>query len=101
MIHALTAAMLIAIGYMVRFKQWSWLIAGYNTSSKDEKDTYDTEALCSGVGNAMFVLGGIVLIGSLGEFLRIAWLWRISWVMFSVVTVIFLVYANTGNRFKK
>ena len=78
MIHVLTGALLIAIGYMVRFKRWSWLIAGYNTSSEKEKATYDVVALCTGVGNVMFMLGSIALVGSLGEFLRIAWILRIS-----------------------
>jgi len=50
--------LLIVLGYLVKYKKWSWLIAGYNTSSKKEKAKYNTLALCSGVGNFLFSVSG-------------------------------------------
>ncbi len=101
MILLLTGLLLILIGYLVKYKQWTWLIAGYNTSSKKEKAKYDTVALCHGVGNIMFSLGGIVFISFIGELLEIEWVVTFGWVLFVIVMVFFLIYANTGNRFKK
>ena len=99
--HVIIGILLIILGYLVRFKQWSWLIAGYNTSSKEEKAKYDKVALCTAVGNFMFIAGGIVFIASLGEFLEVGWIISLGWILFTAITIVFLVYANTGNRFKK
>ncbi|NLY10246.1 MAG: DUF3784 domain-containing protein, partial [Firmicutes bacterium] len=45
MIHLGSAILMLIFSYLVKVKRWSWLIAGYNTSSKAEKDKYDEEAL--------------------------------------------------------
>ncbi len=101
MSHLFIAAMLFVLGYLVKYKRWSWLIAGYNTSSKDEKAKYDKEALCHGVGNIVLLLGGVVILAAVGEFLNFAWIVSFSWILFTVIIIVFLIYANTGNRYKK
>ncbi|MCW3491681.1 DUF3784 domain-containing protein [Dethiobacter alkaliphilus] len=93
--------LLILLGYLVKVKRWSWLIAGYNTSSKAEKEKYDEEALCRFVGNLLFVLGGLNLLTILGFERNITWLAWSSMVVFFVVVLVALIYANTGNRLKK
>ncbi len=47
------------------------------------------------------VLAGILLIAVLGEILDAAWMITFSWLVFTVVIIAFLIYANTGNRYKK
>lgn len=101
MFHILLAALLILLGYLIKYRQWSWLIAGYNTSSKQEKEKYDTAALCTGVGNFILTLAGLLLIAALGELIETAWIIHTGWIMFIAASVIFLVYANTGERYKK
>ncbi len=101
MIHIITGIPLLILGYLVKYKQWSWLIAGYNTSSKKEKEKYDKTALCNAIGNLLFILAAIVFIGSLGDFLDLSWLINASWIVFTIIIVVFVIYANTGNRFKK
>lgn len=34
----------------------SWMIAGYNTSTQEEKDKYDEKKLCRGMGVLLFVI---------------------------------------------
>jgi hypothetical protein len=98
----LSIALLFAfLGYLIKYKQWSWLIAGYNTSSKKEKEKYDVTALCNGVGGLMFVFCGIFIVGSFGEFFNQAWLISATGIIFAIVIIIFLIYANTGGRYKK
>lgn len=41
----LAPIILIVLGIIIRFGKASFLIAGYNTSSKDEKEKYDEDAL--------------------------------------------------------
>lgn len=44
----LAAVLLGVLGYLLRFRQWGWLVSGYNTSSKAAKARYDVAALTSG-----------------------------------------------------
>ena len=101
MTHLAMALLMMLLGYLVKFRRWSWMIAGYNTSSPKEKNAYDIEALCSGVGHFLFVLAGILGFAFLGEWLEIPWLGAVSWAGFVGATVVFLIYANTGNRYRK
>lgn len=101
MVHVFMGMLFILLGYLIKYKQWSWLIAGYNTSSKKEKLKYDAAALCGGVGNFLFLLAGILFVTALGEIFNAARVVSLGWILFSVSTIAFLVYANTGNRYKK
>ncbi len=101
MIHILIALLMLVLGYLVKYKRWCWLIAGYNTSSKKEKAQYDTAALCSGVGNFLFILAALLFVAALGEYLDRAWIVSVAWIIFSAGCVVFIIYANTGGRFRK
>ena len=100
MIHLLMAVLMAILAYLVKYRKWSFLIAGYNTSSKKEKDKYDTHSLCRGVGNFLFIITGIMLIGAIGEFLELDWLLYSTWFVFGLIGLGFIIYANTGGRFK-
>ncbi len=101
MIHIGTALLLFILGYLIKEKKMAWMIAGYNTSSKKKKREYDTDALTAGMGRFLYVLGGIVLIGAIGEILNYPIIMYISWAVFSIYMLFFLIYANTGGRYKK
>ena len=104
LINLFTALFLVATGAIVRFDKASWLIAGYNTSSKEEKAKYDEAALCNFVGNLMFVLGGIVLVMGILSLLitsRLGIILGVGWTLYVVVIIGAVIYLNTGNRFKK
>lgn len=45
----------------------SWLIAGYNTASKEEKAKYDTKKLCTVSGIGMAIVTVLVLVMKLFE----------------------------------
>ncbi len=70
LIHVGIGVFLVILGYLMKVKKWSWLIAGYNTSSAEEKAKYDTEALCKGLGNFMYFLGFTLFVASVGFFLE-------------------------------
>lgn len=101
LIHIGMGLLLAVLGYLIKVKQWTWLISGYNTSSAEEKVKYDTAALSSGVGNFMFFLGFTMLIASLGFLLEAIWIAATGWGLFLAAVIVFLVYANTGGRYKK
>ena len=76
----------------------SWLIAGYNTSSKNEKSQYDEKALCRFVAKLMLATALFMIILAFAEngFVIIALV-----VVFLIFIFGAVIYANTGNRFKK
>lgn len=104
LINLITGLFFIALGAIVRFGKASWLIAGYNTSSKEEKAKYDEAALCNFVGNLMFVLGVIVLVMGILSLLitsHLGIILGVGWTLYVVMTIGAVIYVNTGNRFKK
>lgn len=101
MIHLGAALFIAVMGFLTKEKRLSWLIAGYNTSSKEVKAQYDEGALCDGVGRFMYALAGTLLPSALGEWLEVRWLIGLGWGAFVLLTVGFLIYANTGGRYMK
>ena len=99
--HLVMAIFLILLGSLIKYGKAAWLISGYNTASKEEKDKYDIEALCRGVGHFLFALAGTMVIPAAGSFFRAEGAIIAGWILFVLVTVVFLIYANTGNRYKK
>ena len=96
--------MLTVLGVIIKLGKASFLIAGYNTSSKEEKEKYDEKALCNFVGNLLFVIAGILLLPVIAIALELAYLAFIaiiSTILVLLVAIVAAIYANTGNRFKK
>ncbi len=89
------------LGYLIKYKGFSFLIAGYNTSKKEEKNKYDEKALCNGIGNLMFLLAISNLISGLGEILSIRWIVTSGWIIFVIIIIIGLIYINTNDRYMK
>lgn len=94
-------ALFIGIGIIFINGKGSSLIAGFNTMSPEEKENYDTVALCKFMGKMMFVLSFCMLFWLLSEVYASDWLFIVGIVLFIGVVAFMLIYANTGNRFKK
>jgi|GEM_PF-5819145 len=86
---------------MVRYKKWTFLLGAYTVLPKQEKAKYNTDALCRGVGNILFLLGASLMIGLLGEVMRIQTLMIVSGVLFTLLLIGSLIYLGDGSRFKK
>lgn len=101
MMHFLVVLLFMFLGYLIKYRQYSWLIAGYNTSTKKQKEKYNQDALCRGVGNLAFILAGIASVGSIGEFFSLNRVMLFSWILFSIVIIVALINMNTANRYRK
>lgn len=104
MIFFLPTIVLLICGWLIKYKKITWLISGYNTASKEQKQRYDTEKLCHYVGNFLFILAGIlfsmaVIIVFIGEYSDKIIL--IGFGVLAIAIVCGLIYLNTGNRVKK
>lgn len=99
--HLSLALFLVLLGCLIKYGKAAWLIAGYNTSSKEAKEQYDVEALCQGVGHILFALAGTLIIPAAGGFFNAEWAIHMGWIFFTLTIIAFVIYANTGNRYRK
>lgn len=92
------------LGILLKFGKGSFLIAGYNTMSKEEKEVYDKKALCNFMGNLMLFFAGLVLLNVVADVFNLAYFTQIntiSPIIIVVVIIAIIIYTNTGNRFMK
>jgi len=74
------------------------LIAGYNMMPPEKKAEYDEKALCKFIGKILLFVGLTTPLAGVTS---------PSWVIFVYIALIIglcvfsVIYANTGNRFKK
>ena len=94
-------AALVALGFVFLSGRGLSLTAGYNTSSKSEKEKLDSKKLSRFMAAFMFVLAGcrlVIPVGFAVGIKQIAWL---GMLLFLAAAVAGVVIANTGNRFEK
>ncbi|WP_297637421.1 DUF3784 domain-containing protein [uncultured Clostridium sp.] len=91
----------ILLGIMLSLGKWSFLIAGFNTMSKEEKENYDVLALCKFMGKFMFVIVLCISLCVLSDILMMKILLSIGTTLISISVIFVVIYANTGNRFEK
>ncbi len=104
MIFFSPTAVLILMGWLIKYKKVTWLISGYNTASRQEKERYDIEKLCQYMGNFIFVLAGIFFVMAILSVLFSEYSDKITWIGFGVLAVAIvcgIIYLNTGNRVTK
>lgn len=93
--------LLIALGIYLLQGKGGWLIAGYNTMSKEEKEKYDEPALCKATGKLVLAIAFTIALITAGDLLRMQAL-TIAGVTAMVIFIAFgLIYINTGEPFKK
>ena len=94
-----TGALMIVLALVLLTGRGSFLIAGFNTMSKEGKAKYDAEALCKFLGKILLPIG--ILIPFLAIESIVGWY---AWVCTAAILglcIFAVVYVNRGNRFKK
>ena len=94
-------AILLLLGILFSKGKGAFLIAGYNTAGLEEKKKYDEKALCRFVGKLMTALAGCcagIALGTALDCMALVWCGIILQILLVFAAVI---YANTGNRFRK
>ena len=59
----ITAILFIVFGILIKYGKMYFLIAGYNTMSKEEKEKYDIEGIATVFKNVMFGMAFIIILG--------------------------------------
>lgn len=98
------AAVLFLMGALIKYKKVTWLISGYNTAPREEKEKYDIDRLCRYTGNFIFILAAIWVVIALLFFALPGQSEPIIWTGLSVMAAaitIGIIFLNTGGRVKK
>jgi hypothetical protein len=104
MVLLIPTAVLALFGWLIKYKKVTWLISGYNTSSKKKRAQYDVEKLCRYTGSLIFVLSGIFLITAFLNVIFESYAEDITLFGFLAllsVSLAGIIYLNTGGRVKK
>ena len=76
----------------------SWVISGYNTASKEEKEKYDEKKLCRTMGIGISIIAILVLIMGLLENILPAFFVYIALGIILVDVVVIIILGNTLCR---
>lgn len=91
----------IILGFVFLSGKGAFLIAGYNTLPKEEQDKFDVTALCRFMGKMMFALSFSMVFWLVADIISSNLLLYFGIGLFLAITIFMVVYANTGERFKK
>lgn len=101
LVPILIMGVFIFLGIILSMGKCSFLIAGYNTLSREKKERYDERALCRFIGRLMFFLAFCMLLSIISTILESPVLLSIAVFLFVASITFAIIYANTGNRFRK
>ncbi|MDO4535329.1 MAG: DUF3784 domain-containing protein [Clostridium perfringens] len=100
-LQILLVTLFILFGILLSLGKCSFLIAGFNTMSKEEKSKYDVLSLCKFMGKVMFILAFCMTLFVLSHILQLKSMFNISLILFWILILFTVIYLNTGNRFMK
>lgn len=91
------ALLLFICAIFLLFGKGSWLIAGYNTASKEEKEKYDEKKLCTSVGVFLLIYGVMLSLIAVINTEEFALAMILPMILVPIVEV---VYANKCCKIK-
>lgn len=100
LIILLACSPIVIIAIVLMTGRGAFLIAGYNTMGKKNQAAYNTKAMCRFVGRLLLGFIIFLLIGFIGVHFDIA-LFKLGFAASFLTLVLGIIYANTGNRFRK
>ena len=100
-VHCGVVVLFLALGVLFLRGKGASLIAGYNTAPKTAKARYDEKALCRFMAKLMFALAVCWLPVVLSELLDQIGLFYLGLGLYMAVIFGGVIYANTGNRFRR
>lgn len=100
-IHGVCAAVCVLLGLVFRSGKGAFLIAGYNTASREEKAKIDEKKLCKYMGKLMFLFAGCFLVLMASDAFENMWLLWLGLALLFGTVIGGVIYLNTGDRLKK
>lgn len=78
-----------------------FLISGYNTLPKAEKEKYNEEALCKSMGKFSLILSVFLIFLFYGIYVQKTWMTAAATICVLVFTIGWVIYMNKTSKFKK
>ena len=91
----------VVMGGFLLTGRGAWLIAGYNTMPKKERERYDERALCRFMGWLMLYCAACMLVMGADSLWPGRGLWLAATIWLVIGAIGAEIYANTGGRFLK
>ncbi len=92
------------LGFLIKKYKMSYLIAGYNTADKDEKEKYDEQKLVLYIGNLLMISSLFLILPGLFNFLIFSLderIFSLSWISFTFFIISEVVFVNVSGCLKK
>ena len=100
-ITVLLGLVMLAMTIIMLTGRGAFLIAGYNTMPKSQREKYDTKRMCKFTGKILLPISILTILIGFERFGGAGWF---VWVYFGTVfglVAFAIIYSNTGNRFNK
>ena len=96
LVIAMIGLLLVVIGWGLQFKQWYFLISGYNTMPKEEQEKVKVTSLALGLAIMSYILGLLLIILSLLLYFNKT---NYSWMITILIVVVSIGGAIYAQRF--
>jgi archaellum biogenesis protein FlaJ (TadC family) len=103
-INLITGLFLALMGFLIIKFKMTYLIAGYNTSSKKEREKYDKDKLVNYIGKLLIMSSLILIVGSLILLIIPSYestTFLISNILFTAFLITGIIYINVSGCVKK
>ena len=100
-VHGCAVLLFAILGIVFFCGKGTFLIAGYNTASPEEKARYDEKALCHTMGWMMCACAASFGVLMLSDALKSITLMWIGLALFFVFIVFGVIYMNTSKKVKR
>lgn len=105
-ISYIISGLFIFMGVGIKYFKWDFLISGYNTMNKNQKQNVDIEGLRKAIGNFLFLMAGILLISSITDKMGYKSFSFITMILFLPLTIAFVAFVqkydhNTNAKLSK
>ena len=97
----ITVGLLLVISIPLLCGKGAFMIAGFNTMSREEKAKYNEKALARFVGLMMIATAVCMALVPIGWSLEIDWLGYCGIILMIIIPIGGVVYVNTGGRFRE
>ncbi len=95
------AILFILLGILIKYGKLYFLIAGYNTMSKEKQEQYDIDGIATVFRNAMFGMALVMLIGfAISEFTGHPEVDRWSFIVAMVIGLPYLLIVSNSDAYK-
>ena len=98
---ALVELFIVLWGIILLCGRGSFLIAGYNAMSPQEKARWNKKALCQTAGALLLIIAACVAVAVLGAMLHNYIFLTISMLLIFVVAINGAIYVNTSEKLKR